>query len=233
MEFYIAREMGIPVYVFLAKDEHVRDAPAEHELPETPELTALQRAHREVVQSTNHIYYEFAGKEELCRLVAQIPPVVAAGFRVDIDQIIRFAPAELVGRECELALLDEAWEQTRKHETSRPRVLTFVALGGEGKTSLIAKWLADMASRDWPGCEAVFAWSFYSQGSRDQHAASSNTLLTTRSFVCPSIGINRVSPSRKPPWIRVMSPIWSVSLSSLSPILLRLLPRLLRILTYM
>jgi hypothetical protein len=35
----------------------------------------------------------------------------------------------------------------------RPRVLTFVALGGEGKTSLVAKWVADLAHRDWPGCE--------------------------------------------------------------------------------
>jgi hypothetical protein len=56
-------------------------------------------------------------------------------------------------------------------------VLGFVALGGEGKTSLVAKWLAGMAGKDWPGCESVFAWSFYSQGSREQVAVSSDLFL--------------------------------------------------------
>ena len=30
---------------------------------------------------------------------------------------------------------------------------------------------------DWPGCDAVFAWSFYSQGTREQTAVSSDTFL--------------------------------------------------------
>ena len=62
-------------------------------------------------------------------------------------------------------------------EKERPHILTFVALGGEGKTSLVAKWAADLAHQDWPGCEGAFAWSFYSQGTRDQMAASSDLFL--------------------------------------------------------
>ena len=62
-------------------------------------------------------------------------------------------------------------------EPKRPHVLTFVALGGEGKTSLVAKWAADLAHQDWPGCDAVFAWSFYSQGTREQTAVSSDLFL--------------------------------------------------------
>jgi len=34
-----------------------------------------------------------------------------------------------------------------------------------------------LAHQDWPGCEAVLAWSFYSQGTRDQLAASSDLFL--------------------------------------------------------
>ena len=49
--------------------------------------------------------------------------------------------------------------------------------GGEGKTSLVAKWAADLAYHNWPGCDAVFAWSFYSQGTRDQAAVSSDLFL--------------------------------------------------------
>lgn len=41
----------------------------------------------------------------------------------------------------------------------------------------MAKWAADLAYQNWPGCDAVFAWSFYSQGTREQVAASSDLFL--------------------------------------------------------
>ncbi|HAB18683.1 MAG TPA: toll/interleukin-1 receptor domain-containing protein [Verrucomicrobiota bacterium] len=97
--------------------------------------------------------------------------------RVDIDRIVKYAPAELIGREDETRLLKEAWGKVLRTEKNRTRVVTFVALGGEGKTSLVAKWTAEFAAQDWPGCEAAFAWSFYSQGTRDQVAASSDLFL--------------------------------------------------------
>jgi hypothetical protein len=96
---------------------------------------------------------------------------------VDIDRIIKYAPAELIGREAETRILSDAWDQTVCSEKKRPHILTFVALGGEGKTSLVAKWAAELASQDWPGCDAAFAWSFYSQGTREQLAASSDLFL--------------------------------------------------------
>ncbi len=97
--------------------------------------------------------------------------------KADIGRIIKYAPAELIGREAETKLLSDAWDQVARGEKKRPHVLTFVALGGEGKTSLVAKWAADLAHQDWPGCDAVFAWSFYSQGTREQTAASSDLFL--------------------------------------------------------
>jgi tetratricopeptide (TPR) repeat protein len=97
--------------------------------------------------------------------------------RIDIDRIVKYAPAELMGREDETKLLNDAWQKTLRLEKGRPHVLTFVALGGEGKTSLIAKWAAELAGQDWPGCDAAFAWSFYSQGTREQLAASSDLFL--------------------------------------------------------
>ncbi len=97
--------------------------------------------------------------------------------KVDISRIDRYAPEELIGRETEMQLLNDAWDKAVRGETGRPRVLTFMALGGEGKTSLVAKWAAELAHRDWPGCDTVFAWTFYSQGTRDQAAASSDLFL--------------------------------------------------------
>jgi tetratricopeptide (TPR) repeat protein len=95
----------------------------------------------------------------------------------DISRIIKYAPEKLIGREAETKLLNDAWAKAEANESKRPHVLTFVALGGEGKTSLVAKWAVDLAFQNWPGCDAVFAWSFYSQGTREQVAASSDVFL--------------------------------------------------------
>ncbi|MGH6847825.1 MAG: hypothetical protein ACREC0_10415 [Methylocella sp.] len=96
---------------------------------------------------------------------------------IDIRHIDKYVPADLIGREDETKLLNGAWAKAQNNETKRPHVFTFVALGGEGKTSLVAKWLADLAHQNWPGCDEVFAWSFYSQGTREQVAASSDLFL--------------------------------------------------------
>jgi hypothetical protein len=99
------------------------------------------------------------------------------GISADISRIVKYAPAELIGREAETKLLSDTWDQAVRRERKRPHILTFVALGGEGKTSLVAKWAASLAADDWPGCDAAFAWSFYSQGTREQLAASSDLFL--------------------------------------------------------
>jgi Uncharacterized protein containing a TIR (Toll-Interleukin 1-resistance) domain len=101
----------------------------------------------------------------------------STGVNADISRIMKYAPSNLIGREAETKVLNDAWDQVVRGETKRPHILTFVALGGEGKTSVVAKWAVDLAFRDWPGCEAVLAWSFYSQGTREQLAASSDLFL--------------------------------------------------------
>jgi tetratricopeptide (TPR) repeat protein len=101
----------------------------------------------------------------------------SAAVPIDISRIVKYAPTKLIGRESETQLLNDAWARVQNQEPKRPHVLTFVALGGEGKTSLVAKWAADLAHQGWRGCEAVFAWSFYSQGTREQVAASSDLFL--------------------------------------------------------
>ena len=99
MEFDIARELQKPVYIFLSAEPSVRQSPKPDEQPEDAEAKALQRAHRDAVQKTNYLYYFFKDQAELCKLVAEIPPVQAASFKADISRIIKYAPAELIGRE--------------------------------------------------------------------------------------------------------------------------------------
>jgi hypothetical protein len=102
---------------------------------------------------------------------------IRPGFRADLSRILKYAPAQLIGRDDVLSVLSVAWEKVCHTTAPRPHVLTFVALGGEGKTSLVAKWAVELAAQDWPGCDAAFAWSFYSQGTREQLAASSDLFL--------------------------------------------------------
>jgi hypothetical protein len=64
----------------------------------------------------------------------------------------------LIGRESELAMLDAAWSGDAKKN-----VVTIVAFGGVGKSTLAAHW----AATRYDDVERYFDWSFYRQGSSD------------------------------------------------------------------
>lgn len=64
----------------------------------------------------------------------------------------------LIGRESELAMLDAAWSGD-----SKKNVVTIVAFGGVGKSTLAAHW----AITKYGDVERYFDWSFYRQGSSD------------------------------------------------------------------
>jgi tetratricopeptide (TPR) repeat protein len=67
----------------------------------------------------------------------------------------------LFGREEELQTLTRAWN------SNRCRIVSIVAYGGTGKSALVNTWLSQMRDQDYLGAEKVFAWSFYSQGTKD------------------------------------------------------------------
>ncbi|MCG3117906.1 MAG: hypothetical protein ALAOOOJD_00018 [bacterium] len=69
---------------------------------------------------------------------------------------------ELFGRQQELTLLDQLWE------SATANVVSFVAFGGVGKTTLLNKWVEKMRWDNYRGAQKVFAWSFYSQGTNEQ-----------------------------------------------------------------
>jgi tetratricopeptide (TPR) repeat protein len=77
----------------------------------------------------------------------------------------------LFGREEELKLLDEAWENPNIH------VVSFVAQGGEGKTALTRRWVNNMEKEGFRGAERVYAWSFYSQGTSEDRQVSGDLFL--------------------------------------------------------
>jgi hypothetical protein len=66
---------------------------------------------------------------------------------------LRHAADCLFGRESELAALEAAWADPAVH------VITLVAWGGVGKTSLVSRWSAELAKRAYHGAD-YFDWSF-------------------------------------------------------------------------
>ncbi len=71
-----------------------------------------------------------------------------------------------VAREEELARLDAAWDDPDTN------VISFVALGGIGKSALVNEWLGALQADGWRGAERVLGWSFHSQGTEGAGASS-------------------------------------------------------------
>jgi tetratricopeptide (TPR) repeat protein len=103
---------------------------------------------------------------------------------------LRHAADRLFGRETELAALEAAWEDPEVH------VVTLVAWGGVGKTSLVSRWVAELAKRDHDGAD-YFDWSFYSQGSSDQSSASADPFVDA---ALRFFGDEATAGSAKSPW---------------------------------
>jgi tetratricopeptide (TPR) repeat protein len=80
-------------------------------------------------------------------------------------------PVKLFGREQELALLDLALTQ------SDTAIVSLVAWGGVGKTMLVQHWLQRLQRAGLLAAQRVFAWSFYSQGTKENRQASEDTFL--------------------------------------------------------
>lgn len=91
--------------------------------------------------------------------------------KLDIDRLPATG-AELFGRRKELALLDEAWE------AAGTNLVSLVAWGGVGKSTLVNKWLERMAADNYRGARRVFGWSFYSQGTGERVTSADQFIAT-------------------------------------------------------
>jgi tetratricopeptide (TPR) repeat protein len=104
---------------------------------------------------------------EIQALAARMPGPAAAGAP---DEWLVSLPVpmhdRLVGREQELAQLDAAWGD------ASTRVLSIVAWGGAGKSTLVHHWLEGMRQDGWWGARKIYGWSFYAQGTQDTSASS-------------------------------------------------------------
>jgi len=95
-----------------------------------------------------------------------------------------FVVDHLIGRTEELTSLQRAWNSGIALRDEVPEklgappgkhnVMIFHAMGGAGKTALITTYYRLMERGGWMGAEAVYVWSFYSQGTDEQRQGSTD-----------------------------------------------------------
>ena len=78
---------------------------------------------------------------------------------------------KLLGREQEVVLLNLALAEPHT------AIVSLVAWGGVGKTSLVQSWLNRLQHEQWMGMQRVYAWSFFSQGANEDRLVSEEPFL--------------------------------------------------------
>lgn len=78
---------------------------------------------------------------------------------------------DFFGREKYFDILDKAWNDEQVN------ILSFIAFGGIGKTSLVDNWLKRMKEMHYRGARNIFMWSFYSQGSEEDRQVTATEFL--------------------------------------------------------
>jgi hypothetical protein len=162
--------------------------------PDGPDVSRSQGDHYQRISEFGHDRGQFLNEERLSSAVlrdlVEILPRLEPALEVPPTRLPHTA-ARLIGREEDLSRLDTAWNNPAKN------VVVVRAFGGMGKTSLVASWMAELALKGWRGAERVFDWTFYSQGTSDQSAASGDTFIASalRAFGDPD-------PTLGSPWER-------------------------------
>ena len=117
--------------------------------------------------------------EEVAAIIKRVPEDSSDKCQIhfDPDKIslakLPSTSSVLFGREKELELLDAAWADPKTN------IVSLVAWGGVGKTSLVNKWLNRMRDNHFGGAERVFGWSFYSQGASEDKQISADVFIAS------------------------------------------------------
>ena len=175
-EAYLAIYHQRPLFVYRPNDFESPDCPCprEERFQLDPDQEKAQQRHYKRICEMGRDRGQFLNQERLSSLVLRdlVDILPALESRIDIPPTnLIHTTEQLVGREHELTLLDRAWNDPHIH------VVVVRGIGGEGKTSLVATWMAELAFKNWRGAERVIDWSFYSQGTRDQTAATAEFFI--------------------------------------------------------
>jgi tetratricopeptide (TPR) repeat protein len=142
--------------------------------PDAPTVSSSQSEHYHRISALGHDRGQFLNEERLSSAVLRDLVEILPRLEPTLDvppTRLRHTAERLFGRDEDLSRLDAAWNNSAKN------VVVVRAFGGMGKTSLVASWMAELALKGWRGAERVFDWTFYSQGTSDQRAASADAFI--------------------------------------------------------
>jgi hypothetical protein len=175
-EAYLAIYHQRLIFIYLSNDFELaeRTCPREERFVYDANEERSQREHYKRICALGRDRGRILNQERLSSAVlrdlVEILPRLES--RIDVPPTkLRHTAEVLIGRDEELTMLDDAWNDSHKN------VVVVRGKGGEGKTSLVASWMAELAMKDWREAESVFDWSFYSQGTKDKGNATAEPFI--------------------------------------------------------
>jgi serine/threonine protein kinase/tetratricopeptide (TPR) repeat protein len=93
----------------------------------------------------------------ISRVGTRRPPARPGPKKISVARL-PITGSDVFGREQDVGFLDDAWGNAQVN------VVTIVAWGGAGKSTLVNHWLRRMATEQYRSALLVFGWSFYRQG---------------------------------------------------------------------
>lgn len=195
-EAYLAIYHRRPLFVYRPTDFELDalDVPRDAKFVFNADEVLAQKEHYQRIAALGHDRGQFFNEERLSSAVLRDLVEILPRLEVHIEVSptrLRHTAERLIGRDEELTMLDKSWESDQTH------VVVVRAFGGMGKTSLVATWMAELALKGWRGAQRVFDWSFYSQGTNEQSAASSDTFISAA-----LTAFGDADPVRGSPWDR-------------------------------
>jgi hypothetical protein len=175
-EAYLAIYHKRPIFIYLPVDfeRNVITSPRENRFVYDAAEEISQYEHYRRICALGLDRGLFLNQERLSSAVLRdlVEILPRLEFCIDVPPTrLRHTAEVLIGRDEELNMLDAAWNDAHK------KIVVVRGKGGEGKTSLVASWMAELAAKNWRGAEFVFDWSFYSQGTTGQGTATAELFI--------------------------------------------------------
>jgi serine/threonine protein kinase len=150
--------------VLLEKDPGHRFQNPTEFLKAIPTITGALDARRRITRQSLQKTPSTASRVGIRKPQARLAPKKISIARLPVTG------SDVFGREEDIGFLDDAWANQQVN------VITIVAWGGVGKSTLVNHWLRRMAAEQYRSAQLVFGWSFYRQGTSGD-TSSANEFL--------------------------------------------------------
>src|SRR5271166_5315022 len=162
------KDLPQPIVVLLekllAKDPAQRFQTPNELLKAIPTITVAVEAPRGISRQNLQKTPSTASRVETRKRPTRLGPKKISIARLPITG------SDVFGREEDISFLDDAWANQQIN------VVTIVAWGGVGKSTLVNHWLRRMAAEHYRSAQLVLGWSFYRQGTSGQTSSADEFL---------------------------------------------------------